>query len=162
MEITGLPLHPLVVHAAVTLIPLSAVGAVALAVLPRWRWLTRWPAAVVAVAAAVVAWVARLSGSALLEDRPGLLEVEVLRDRIERHRDLGELLSLTMLPFALLVLLAAWSLAGPTALASGRGARESRIPALEKVLPVLLVLGALGVLVLVVLAGDAGSRAVWG
>ena len=62
MEITGLPLHPLVVHAAVTLIPLSAVGAVALAVVPRWRWLTRWPAAVVAVAAAVVAWVARLMG----------------------------------------------------------------------------------------------------
>jgi len=162
MEITGLPLHPLVVHAAVTLIPLSAVGAVALAVAPRWRWLTRWPVAVVTVAAAVVAWVARLSGGALLEDRPGLLEVDLLRDRIERHRDLGELLSLTMLPFALLVLLAAWSLAGPTALASGRGARESRIPALEKVLPVLLVLGALGVLVLVVLAGDAGSRAVWG
>src|SRR5512145_515321 len=148
MEITGLPLHPLVVHAAVTLIPLSAVGAVALAVVPRWRWLTRWPAA-------VVAWVARLSGGALLEDRPGLLEVEALRDQIERHRGLGELLSLTMLPFALLVLLAAWSLAGPTALASGRGARESRIPALEKVLPVLLVLGGLGVLVLVVLAGDA-------
>jgi len=161
MEITGLPLHPLVVHAAVTLIPLSALGAVALA-LPRWRWLIRWPAAVVAVAAAVVAWVARLSGSALLEDRPALLEVEQLRDQIERHRDLGELLSLSMLPFALLVVLAAWSLAGSTALASGRGARESRIPALEKVLPVLLVLAAVGVLVLVVLTGDAGSRAVWG
>jgi len=58
--------------------------------------------------------------------------------------------------------LAAWSLAGSTALASGRGARESRIPALEKVLPVLLVLAAVGVLVLVVLTGDAGSRAVWG
>jgi len=161
MEITGLPLHALVVHAAVTLIPLSALGAVALA-LPRWRWLIRWPAAVVAVAAAVVAWVARLSGSALLEDRPAWLDAEQLRDQIERHRDLGELLSLSMLPFALLVVLAAWSLAGSTALASGRGARESRIPALEKVLPVLLVLAAVGVLVLVVLTGDAGSRAVWG
>ena len=45
MEIAGLPLHPLVVHAAVVLIPLTALLAVAFAVLPRWRWLVRWPTA---------------------------------------------------------------------------------------------------------------------
>ncbi|HSJ21855.1 MAG TPA: DUF2231 domain-containing protein [Nocardioidaceae bacterium] len=162
MEIAGLPLHPLVVHTTVTLVPLSALVSVVFAVVPRWRWLLRWPAGVLAVLAAVVAWVSRLSGSALLEDRPFLLDSPQLRDQIERHQQLGELLSLVSLPYAALVLLASWSLAGTTALASGRGARESRLPALEKVLLVLVVLFSLGVLVLVVLTGDSGARAVWG
>jgi hypothetical protein len=162
MEIAGLPLHALVVHTAVTLIPLSALASVVFVARPRWRWLIRWPAAVLAVLAAVVAWVSRLSGGALLDDRPFLLESPQLREQIERHEELGELLSLVSLPYALLVLLAAWSLAGTTALASGRGAQETRLPALEKVLPVLVALAALGVLVLVVLVGDSGARAVWG
>lgn len=162
MEIGGLPLHPLVVHAVVMLVPLSVACALALAVVPGWRWLSRWPTATVAVAAAGASWVARLSGGALLEDRPFLLDAAPLRDQVLRHQQLGELLSLTMAGFALLVLLAAWSLPGGTALASGRGARASRAPALERVLPPLLVLGALGVLVLVVLVGDSGARAVWG
>ena len=45
MQIAGLPLHPLVVHAAVVLIPLTALLTIGLAVLPRWRWLLRWPTA---------------------------------------------------------------------------------------------------------------------
>ena len=156
MEIAGLPLHPLVVHATVVLVPLAAVAAVVLALVPRWRWLTRWPAAVLAVVAAGLAWAARLSGDALLEARPGLEPL------VADHEDLGELAAWSTLPFAAVVLLAAWSLAGPSALASGRGAQESRLPALERVLPVVVVAGALGVLVLVVLTGDSGARAVWG
>lgn len=161
MEIGGLPLHPLVVHAVVTMLPLSALGTLWFALMPRWRWLTRWPAAVLAVGGAAAAWVARLSGQALLQDRPALLQAEPLRDRVLRHVELGDLLSWVALPYAAVVLLAAWSLAGTTALASGRGAQRSRLPALEKLLPPLLVLGAVGVLVLVILTGDSGARAVW-
>ena len=156
MEIAGLPLHPLVVHAAVTIIPLAALLAIAFAVLPRWRWLSRWPTAALAVAAVAVAWVARLSGASLLEARP---ELERL---VAEHQSRGQLLSLVVIPFAVIVVLAAWSLAGTSALASGRGAQESRIPSLETVLAGLVVLASLVMLVLVVLAGDSGSRAVWG
>ena len=156
MEIAGLPLHPLVVHAAVTLIPLSALLAIAFVVLPRWRWLSRWPTAALAVAAVAVAWVARLSGASLLEARP---ELERL---VAEHQSRGQLLSLIAIPFAVIVVLAAWSMAGTSALASGRGAQESRIPSLETLLAVLVVLASLTMLVLVVLAGDSGSRAVWG
>ena len=156
MEIAGLPLHPLVVHAAVTAIPVSAALAIAFAVLPRWRWLSRWPTAGFAVIGAVLAWVARLTGGSLLDARPELERLVV------EHQDRGNLLSLVSLPYALLVVLAAWSMAGTSALASGRGAQESRIPALEKVLPALVVLASLAVIVLVVLTGDSGSRAVWG
>jgi hypothetical protein len=162
MEIAGLPLHPLVVHAAVVFIPLSALATIWFAVMPGWRWLTRWPTAVLAVGALAVAWVARLSGQALLEARPFLLDSPTLRDQIQTHQERGSLLSLLMIPFAALVVAAAWSLEGRSALASGRGARESKVPALEKVFPAVLVLAALGVIVLAVLAGDAGSRAVWG
>jgi hypothetical protein len=156
MELGGLPLHPLVVHAAVTLIPLSALIAIAFVLLPRWRWLSRWPAAVLAVGAAAVAWVARLSGTSLLDARPELARL------VAEHQDRGALLSLVSIAFALVVVLAAWSMPGTTALASGRGAQESRIPSLDTVLAVLVVLASLAVLVLVVLAGDSGSRAVWG
>ena len=162
MEIGGLPLHPLVVHAVVVLVPLSAAFTVVFAVVPRWRWLLRWPTALLAAGAAGLAWAARLSGKALLEDRPALLASAPLREQVERHQQLGELLSLVVLPFALLVLLGTWSLAGSSPLASGRGAREGRVAALARVLPALLVLAALGVLALVVLVGDSGSRAVWG
>ena len=162
MEIGGLPLHPLVVHAVVVLVPLSAALTVGFAVLPGWRWLSRWPTAALAVLAALMAWVARLSGEDLLDERPFLLEAQALREQITDHQQLGELLSLLSIPYALLVLLAAWSLPGPSGLTSGRGAQRSRIPALDKVLPAVLVAAGLGVLVLVVLTGDAGSRAVWG
>ncbi len=156
MEIAGLPLHPLTVHATVVVVPLSAVVAIVFAVVPRWRWLTRWPSAVTAVLALGASWLSSTSGEALAEATPRVAEA------IEEHEDLGELLAASMIPFAVVVVLAAWSLAGPTALVSGRGAQHSRIASLEKVLPAVLVPGSLGVLVLVVLVGDSGARAVWG
>ena len=42
MEINGLPLHPLVVHAAVIFGPIAALTALAFLV-PRWRLRLRWP-----------------------------------------------------------------------------------------------------------------------
>jgi len=156
MEIAGLPLHPLVVHATVVLVPLSALTAVVFALVPRWRWLTRWPAAALAMVALGLAWISTLSGDALLRSRPELGPL------VQRHQQLGNLLADVMIAFAVVVVAAAWSLASATALASGRGARDSRVPALEKVLPVLVVAAALAVLVLVVRVGDSGARAVWG
>jgi len=35
--INGLPLHPLLVHAVVVLLPLAAVGSIIIAVVPKWR-----------------------------------------------------------------------------------------------------------------------------
>jgi uncharacterized membrane protein len=162
MELAGLPLHPLVVHLVVGLVPLSALLSIAFAVVPRWRWLVRWPAVATVVGAVAATWVGRLSGEALLEARPFLLDGDPLRSQVQSHQQLGELLSLAVLPFAAAVLFAAWSLPGESPLVSGRGAQGSRLPAADRVLPVLVVGLALTALVLVVLAGDAGARAVWG
>lgn len=156
MEIGGLPLHPLVVHAAVVLTPLAVLAVVVFALWPRHRWLTRWPTVALTLAAAGSVVLARLSGAALVEARP---ELERL---VTDHQDRANVLVPLMLGLLVLVAAGAWSLGGPSALASGAGARESRAPALDKVLPALLVLVGLAVLVMVVLTGDSGSRAVWG
>ena len=156
MEIAGLPLHPLVVHAAVVLTPLAVLLVIAFAVLPRHRWATRWPAAAATLAALASVWVARLSGVSLRDSRPELARL------VESHAQRGAQLSLLVTALAILTAVSVWSLGGSSALASGRFARESRVPALDKVLPALLVLSGLAVLVSVVLVGDSGARAVWG
>ena len=63
--IGGLPLHPLSVHAAATLIPLSAVALLILVLVPNWRK-TYFPLTLGALGASVVlAFVAKQSGEAL-------------------------------------------------------------------------------------------------
>ena len=60
--IAGLPLHPLVVHAAVVFTPLAALAALAYVFLGRYRDLLRWPTMVLAVVAVVSIWAAYLTG----------------------------------------------------------------------------------------------------
>lgn len=156
MEIGGLPLHPLVVHAAVVFVPLSALASIVFVAVPRWRWLSRWPAVVLALVAVLSVWAARITGPMLLDARPGLA------DLVATHEARGSLLALLVLPYAALVVAAALSLAGVSPLPSGRGAHEVRWPSVARTLPALTALASLAVLVLVVLTGDSGSRAVWG
>ena len=49
--INGIPLHPLVVHAVVVLLPLAVLGTIAIALRPSWR--VRYGPLVVAAAAVV-------------------------------------------------------------------------------------------------------------
>ena len=44
-EFNGLPLHVLVIHAVVVLVPLLALFAIAYGVLPRWRHRLDWAVA---------------------------------------------------------------------------------------------------------------------
>jgi hypothetical protein len=158
MTIAGLPLHFLVIHFAVVFTPLATLAVIAFAVLPSWRWLTRWTAATLTVISTVCVFVARLSGRSYLSSRPELLQIP----GVATHQSRGNLLLWLVLGFLVVTLVGVWSLGGSTALASGKGAWESKLPALEKVLPVVLVIASLIVLVWVILTGDAGARAVWG
>jgi uncharacterized membrane protein len=153
MELNGVPLHPLVVHAVVVLGPLAALTGLAYALVPRWRWLLRWPLVVLAVVVALAALVAVAAGEDLLAARPELAPI------VEDHEEAGERLRSVALIYVVLSGLAAWALGGTSALASGRGARETRfgIP-----VAVLLAAGAVGLVVSVYLAGDSGATAVWG
>ena len=148
-----MPLHPLVVHAVVVLGPLAALTGLVYAAVPKWRWLLRWPLVVLAVVVAVTALTAVAAGEDLLASRPELAPI------VEDHEEAGEMLRNVALGFVLVAGLGAWTLGGASSLASGRGARETRlaIPAVA-----LLVIGSAALLVTVYLAGDSGARAVWG
>ena len=150
-----MPLHPLVVHAVVVLGPLAALTGLVYAAVPRWRWLLRWPLLVLAVLTAVTAFLATTSGDDLLEARP---ELEPL---VEEHEERGELLRNVALGYVPVSVLAAWALGGVSALASGRGAQETR-GALGMVAAVLLAVASVALLVTLFLAGDSGALAVWG
>lgn len=63
-EFNGLPLHALVLHAAVVFAPLAALAGLAMLV-PRWRRFVRWPFLVLAAVALGSVYVARESGEAL-------------------------------------------------------------------------------------------------
>ncbi len=160
MEFNGLPLHPLVVHAVVILGPLAAVTALAYAVVPRWRWLLRWPMVFLAAVTAGATYVAKIAGEDLFDDRFLGLDEGPLADQIALHEERGELLVWFALGFLVLALLAAWTLGGPSALASGKGARDSK-GAASVVVAVLVAAGAVALVVMIFLTGDAGSRAVW-
>lgn len=148
-----MPLHPLVVHAVVVFVPLSAIAAIAMS-LPRWRWLARWPALLLTLGATAATWVATRSGADLMESRG--LDIPLVRE----HEEWGERLMIAMWIYAALVAVAFLVLPHVTRLAGGRD-REGQVAVIEKPLMVLVPLAAVAVLVLVVITGDAGARAVW-
>lgn len=164
MEFRDLPLHPLIVHAVVVLVPLAVLAGWAVAVLPGWRWLMRWVAVVLAPVGTVAVVVSRASGEALLEDRPFLTaETSPIREVMATHQDRAGVLLVAALVHLLTVVLAFVLLPAPTGLASGR--LDHRGHAATWIPPVLggaLVVTGAVLLVWVALTGDAGARAVWG
>ncbi|HYH35333.1 MAG TPA: DUF2231 domain-containing protein [Nocardioides sp.] len=145
MEIRGLPLHALAVHAAVVLGPLGALSALAYTALPRARELLRWPMVGLALVATGAIVVAYLSGDSYLASRPELEQAPL----VQTHRARAEVLLPLTVGFGAVALL--------TGVAHGRTRTGSRL-----LLLVLLAAAALAVLVQVVLTGEAGARSVWG
>ena len=153
MEFHGVPLHPLVVHAAVVFTPLAALAALAFAVVGRWRDFLRWPTAVLAVVAAGACWAARITGRNLFAK----LTAQGLHNKwLTVHQQRGNVLVWIVLALAVLAVVAA--LAVP---AGAQAARVQTSPALVLGLRVLVVVAAVASLVYVYLTGDAGARALW-
>jgi uncharacterized membrane protein len=150
-QVNGLPVHPLVVHAVVVLLPAAVLGTIAIAVRPAWRQrygtLVLW---VTAVATALIP-VATSSGESL-EHRVG---------DPGRHAALGDQLIWFALP--LLVLVGALVLLGRRAdRASDDDAAAPRGAGLGRAVTVLAVVAALATGVQVYRVGDSGARAAWG
>jgi len=66
-QIHGLPVHALVLHAAVVFVPLLALGAIVYAVVPRWRPRINWAVAILAVITPITCLVTRVSGEKLYD-----------------------------------------------------------------------------------------------
>ena len=144
--INGVPLHPLVVHAIVVLLPLATLGTIAIALRRAWR-LSYGPLVVAAaVLSTVLIPVATSSGEAL-ERRVG---------DPGRHAQLGDQLIYVAVP--LLVLSAAlvwleWRHERRGVAVSSR--------TLTHVVAGLAVVAALASTVQVYRVGDSGARAAW-
>ncbi len=160
--IGGLPLHPLVVHATVVLVPLSVLGALVVVLWPAARRRYGWLVVAATVLASVCTIVAEQTGEGLEHSLP--------RDpAIEAHTMLGDSLKLWVIP--LMVVVGAFVLlhqrAERTARREGPGTTAApavtgglRLLALG--LAVVAVVVALGAAVDVYRIGDSGARAVWG
>jgi len=145
MEINGLPLHALVVHAAVIFGPLSALVGVLYAAVPRWRDALRWPFVVVLVVAVGAIWVAYLSGEDV-EEANGPYDGEFGR-LFETHEERADMLRWVATGFAVVGFVTAWW--------------HTRTGALRAVLLGLTAVGAVATGVYVVLTGDAGAQMAW-
>ena len=153
LQVAGLPLHPLIVHAVVVLTPLTVLALLLGAFWPAARQRLGVVTALGALLVLVLVPITVAAGESLAE-RIGPVPA------VERHRGLGEML----LPWviALFVVAAAqwaWFRFGDARMRRGSpgGARAVGIG-----LAVASVVVAVGTLLVLVLIGDSGARAVWG
>lgn len=141
-----LPVHALVVHATVVLLPLAAVSVALAAILPRFRtWAGPLPA-IAAVVSVVLVPISTMSGQNFY-DR--LKQFNPDQPLIEDHKELAELLIYIVIPFAIL------------AVAGYVLHRRDASKALLTTVSVLSVVAAGAVAVDVALIGHAGSKAAW-
>jgi energy-converting hydrogenase Eha subunit A len=146
ITVAGVPAHPLLVHAVVVLIPLAALGAVALAVRPAWGRPYGPLVAAGALGGAVTATLAKFAGDQLeaaLDVTPAFAPV------IARHSEFGLYTLVASWPFAVLAV-------GAAVLGRREGGRAARV------VGALAAVAGLVAVVLTVLAGHTGSEAVWG
>lgn len=153
-QINGLPLHVLIVHAAVVAVPLAALLAI-LFVVPRTRAWARLPLLVVAIVAAIAVYAAKLSGGAFrhaLERNNGPTWISSqVGSLVQQHAHRAGVLLIIVVMFAVLVIVAY--------VASRRPSTFTRPIAVT--LSVLLVVGAVALVVQTYRVGDIGARAVW-
>lgn len=156
--IDGIPLHPLVVHAVVVLLPLAALGAVVIAVRRSWRRSLGIPVLLLALAGVAAVPVATASGAQLWT------ALGVQNPVIEIHMQRASWL----LPVALgfLVLLAGAVLTELAAVRAEAGAHAAPGATVVQYrvatgLSILAALTGLAVSAIVVWVGHAGATAVW-
>jgi hypothetical protein len=142
--IFGLPLHPLVVHGAVVLVPLVAFAALAMSYWPSFSRKYGGPVLILAVVAQLSLFLAKASGEPF-QDR--------LNKEIERHKNFGEIAPFTFIPLLVLLYLR-WRMDK-----SGSTVGSAKV---RRLVSVLLALAAILALVYIYLTGHSGAESVWG
>ncbi|MGY2702003.1 MULTISPECIES: DUF2231 domain-containing protein [unclassified Nocardioides] len=149
----GLPLHPLIVHATVVMVPLAVLAVLGAVLVPRFR---RWAGPLpmgLSLVALVLTPLSTASGENLEHSLP---ETRL----IEQHAELGD--QLIWFTVALFVFAAAywWLDRRRTATPEAEQSRD-RMRTLTAVVAVLAVLTALGTGVQVARIGHSGAKAAW-
>ncbi len=144
----GLPAHPLVVHAAVVLLPIAAIGLILVAVFPKAR---RHYAPVifgVALVATIAVGLAQQSGESLQGSVPRT-------EQLEEHTEQGE----TVLPWAIAVTIVSAAVAAEPFV----GDRLKRVSptVVSAVLIGASVVAGIGATWTVIDVGHSGATSVW-
>jgi uncharacterized membrane protein len=87
-QVNGLPVHILVLHAAVIFVPLLALGAVVYALATPWRPRLAWAVALLAVIAPISTFVAKESGEKLYDSRISTFSPKG-KEILAQHMDFG-------------------------------------------------------------------------
>ena len=142
--LAGLPLHPLLVHSAVVLVPLVAIGALVMSYLPSFSRRHGRLILILAVVAQVSVFLAKMSGEAFSE---------ILNKNVEKHAELGEIAPLATLPMVVLIYLR-WRM--------DRAGSSIGNAAVRRLTSIALVIASLVSLVVIFLVGHSGATSVWG
>ena len=142
--LAGLPLHPLLVHSAVVLVPLVAIGALVMSYLPSFSRRHGKLILILALAAQVSVFLAKISGEAFSE---------ILKKNVEKHAELGEIAPFVTLPMVVLIYLR-WRM--------DRAGSSTGSVAIRRLTSVALVISSLASLVMIFLVGHSGASSVWG
>lgn len=149
--IGGLPVHPLIVHLAVVVLPVAALAFIFVSALPRVPALVRWGLVGMLAVGALAAWVAAESGEALTE-RVGEPRVHVAAGEIVPT--IAGVLLLIGIAWAVVDLLAARQ-------------RATGAPLSRGMLAARIAIGVIGsawsgyTIYAVVVAGHSGAVATW-
>lgn len=144
-DIAGLPLHPLIVHAVVILVPLTGLALILGALLPAARKRLGVVTPIAALFVLVLVPITVLAGEALAQDVGPV-------PAVVHHADLGRMLwPWTVAMFIVATVQWCWYRFGEGPRRTGRA-----------ILAILAVVSAVGSTIMVVLIGEAGARAVWG
>ena len=149
-KLFGLPGHALLVHVPVVLVPLAAVGAIALAVRARWRPTFGWVVVALIALAFVGAWLSTGSGEEL--------EDAVKKDElVHEHKEAGE----RVLPVTAGFLVLTGALMAVDRSRRAAGSNPDRLRTAVAVLAVLSAASGVGATAVVIRAGHSGAKAVW-
>ncbi len=142
--LAGLPLHPLLVHSAVVLVPLVAIGALVMSYLPSFSRRHGKIILILAVIAQVSVFLAKMSGEAF---------AEILDKNVEKHAELGEITPLVTLPMVILIYLR-WRM--------DRSGSTFGSVVIRRLTSVALAVASLISIIVIVLVGHSGASSVWG
>ncbi|GIF24348.1 putative membrane protein [Actinoplanes tereljensis] len=150
-QVNGLPVHALVLHAAVIFVPLLALGAIVYALVGKWRPKIEWAVVLLAVAAPASTFVAKESGEKLYDRLLGLGLSGKGKELLDEHMSFGSKTFLFSLALGVVSLVLVF-------LTRRGGLPKIAEWALAAVVVILAGLSAYYVF----RTGDSGATAVWG
>jgi predicted aspartyl protease len=151
-QINGLPVHILVIHAAVVFVPLLALGAIVYALVPRVRARIGWAVIALAVVSPIVTFVSRASGEKFYDRKIAAGVQGEFKAALDEHMGFGSKLFLFVLALGIVTLVLTLLTARQT----------SSLPKVADIaLGVIMVVLAVISGYYVYKTGDSGAHAAW-